>query len=122
MEEGEKQIPSDQVRIVAWAEVAAWRKLDSLAVVQRLRGYHIWRDEVIASRFQWGREQAVYVLLLRVHRLAQPWTGALLPDYGGCKSWIELGVDVPLIPSTPVIADVEFRAIQERILGCLDAA
>ena len=82
--------PEHLVRISSWAEVIAARRLDSLADLAAVRARHIWRDEVIAERFAWGRETGIYALELRVHRLNRPWIGPLLPEYGGCKSWIEL--------------------------------
>src|SRR6185503_19675716 len=36
----------DKVRIEFLADVADWRKIDSLEQVQALRGQHIWSDEV----------------------------------------------------------------------------
>src|SRR5262249_48062313 len=44
----------DRVRLEFFAHVVAWRQLDSLDAAERLRGQHIWRDEVIAQRFEWG--------------------------------------------------------------------
>src|SRR5213594_4248551 len=45
----------DTLRLQFFAEVVAWQRLDSLEAAQRLRGQHIWRDEIIAQRFDWGR-------------------------------------------------------------------
>lgn len=87
--------PPDQVQITAWAEVTSWQKLETLTEAEALRGRHVWRDEVIAARFEWGREQAIYALHLRVHRLPRPWMGPMLPAYGGCKSWVELAEEIP---------------------------
>lgn len=87
--------PPDRMRITSWAEVVAWHRLETLAEVEALRGQHIWRDEVIAGRFDWGREQAIYALHLEVFRLPRPWIGPMLPAYGGCKSWVELADDIP---------------------------
>ncbi|HUD82085.1 MAG TPA: DUF1802 family protein, partial [Candidatus Saccharimonadales bacterium] len=41
------------LRLEAFAQVVAWRQLDQLADARRLQGQHIWRDEVIADRFDW---------------------------------------------------------------------
>lgn len=94
--------PESQVRITSWAEVVSWQKLDSLADVQALRGEHVWRDSVIAERFAWGREAAIHALRLQVYRLPRPWVGPMLPEYGGCKSWIELAADISTEGSVPV--------------------
>jgi len=94
--------PEDLVRISSWAAVIASRRLNSLAEVAALRARHIWRDEVIAERFQWGRESGIYALELRVHKLDRPWTGPLRPEYGGCKSWVELAEVPAPIPESPM--------------------
>ena len=88
-------LPDPQrVRITSWAEIVSWDKLQDLSAVQRLRDQHIWREALIAERFEWGREQAIYALHLRVFRLPQPWEGPLLPAYGGCKSWVEIAEEI----------------------------
>lgn len=86
--------PADRLRITSWAQVKSWQKLERLEDVEALRGQHVWKDSVITERFDWGREQAIYAIHLEVFRLARPWEGALLPGYGGCKSWVELTEDV----------------------------
>ena len=57
----------------------------------------------IAGRFTWGRESAIYALKLQIHRLPQPWSVPLLAAYGGCKSWVNLDVEVPTDGSLPVV-------------------
>src|SRR5439155_13617168 len=61
----------DVLRLEYFAEVVAWRNLDSLAAAERLRGQHVWRDEVVAERFDWGRTQNIFALAVRVFRLPQ---------------------------------------------------
>ena len=47
----------DRLRIEYMCRVMDWRRLESLESAQRLRGQHIWRDEVVAERFDWGALQ-----------------------------------------------------------------
>ncbi len=100
----------DLLRIESCAEVVAWRKLDSLAAVERLRGQHIWRDEVLVQRFDWGKEQNLFALAVRVSRLPQRIELPMLPSYGGCKSWIELAVEIQTDTAQPVLAESVFQA------------
>lgn len=100
--------PPDTVRISSWAEVISWRRIDSSTAVEALRGQHIWKDEVIAERFQWGREVGIHALELQVFLLPTPWLGAMLPGYGGCKSWVEMAEDIPTDGSRAVTpAEIE---------------
>lgn len=98
----------EKVRIQSYAEVTTWWRLDSLAVAERLRGMHVWRDEVIADRFDWGGEQAIHALVLRVWRLPSVVELPVRPEYGGCKSWITLATDVDSLGSVPVLDDAAF--------------
>jgi len=104
----------DRVRIEFWAEVAEWRKLDSLSAAEGLRGQHCCRDEVVARRFEWGRAQNIFALAVRVQRLPLPLELAMSPAYGGCKSWVELDEEVATTGSQPVLDQPAF----DRKLNC----
>ncbi|MEW6157957.1 MAG: DUF1802 family protein [Verrucomicrobiota bacterium] len=97
------------VRLNCFAEVAAWRRLDSLADAEKLRGQHIWRDEVIAGRFEWGRSKAIFALAVRVFKVEPGIVLPMRPGYGGCKSWIEIEENVPVTESKAVLDENAFR-------------
>jgi hypothetical protein len=111
-----------RVHIEFFARVVEWARLESFAVAERLRGQHIWRDEVIAQRFDWGRERAIYALAVRVFRLARTWDLAVLPSYGGCKSWIEIAEDVSVLGGTPVLDEGTFTKQLERFRSTVQTA
>jgi len=100
--------PKDCVRIEFFCELAAWQRLDSLAAAERLRGQHIWRDEVIAQRFDWGNEKNILALAVRVFRVPEVVELPMIEDYRGCKSWIELAQGVPPDGAIPVLSDTGF--------------
>lgn len=104
----------DVLRLEYWAEVVGWRQLESAADVACLKGLHIWRDEVIAERFDWGKHKNIFALLVRVYRLPQRVEMPMLPEYGGCKSWIEVK-DIDTTGSLPVLEDASF-AEQRRVV------
>ena len=107
---------AETVRISSWVEVISWQKLETLAEAQKLRGQHIWRDEVIAERFSWGREESIYALFLQVYVLPRAQVVPMLPVYGGCKSWIELAEDISLEGSVaiPYVGDAQFSQPSNR--------
>lgn len=113
--------PPETLRLEFCAEVVAWRKLTSLAAVECLRGQHIWRDDVLAQRFDWGKEQNLFALAVRVSRLPQRRELPMLPTYGGCKSWIELAEEVPTDAAQPVLAEATFQARLEQFESALAA-
>ncbi len=109
------QLPdASQVRLEFWARVLEWKRLESLADAERLRGQHVWRDQVIAERFDWGRAKAIYALAVRVFHLPHPAHLPLLPSYGGCRSWIEIAEDVPATDAQPVLEDEAFAKKLEQ--------
>jgi hypothetical protein len=95
---------NDLLRIEFCAEVIEACRLDSLAQAQRLAGQHIWREEIIAERFDWGRAAGIYAMALRVRRLAAPVELPMLESYGGCKSWVELEPRMEFAGAEPVLA------------------
>src|SRR5687768_6002681 len=111
--------PETAVTLEFWARVATAWHLRSPAEIERVRDEHIWRDEVIAERFAWGQNEGIVALALRVYRLPRPVALPMLPAYGGCKSWVEVAVDVPVGDSVPVLADAIFAPrlalLQEKL-------
>lgn len=93
----------DTVGVAYFAKVCGWRKLDSLEQTLRLEDLHVWRPEVITERFAWGREASIHAIALRVYRLVEPRSLPVRPEYSGCRSWIELEIDVDLTGANPVL-------------------
>jgi hypothetical protein len=114
--------PAEILRLEYFCRVAAWRRLDSLAAAQSLEGQHVWKPEVIAGRFEWGRSKAICALAVRTFRLPHSIDLPMLPSYGGCKSWIELDKDIDPSAATPVLNDAEFATRLKRFEESLDAA
>jgi hypothetical protein len=109
--------PPERVRFEFHAEVVITKRLNSLADANALRGQHIWRDEVIAERFDWGRDQAMFALAVKVFRLPRAIELPMRSAYGGCKSWIELDHDLPTAGS--VLAKAEFAAKLDALRAAL---
>jgi hypothetical protein len=101
-------VSTEVVRLDFYAEVVASRRLDSLSAAESLRGQHVWRDEVIAERFDWGRAKNLFALAVRVHQLPLTIELPMFPAYGGCKSWVELEKEVSLVGAHPVLDQPAF--------------
>ena len=100
--------PPSLVRLEYWAHTVEWRRLESFENVKRLAGQHIWRDEVLADRFDWGREQGIYAIVVRVFKLGTAIELPMLPEYRGCKSWVQVAHPAPEMGSAPVLNDQSF--------------
>src|SRR5262249_25144861 len=95
---------AETVRLEYSAELVETRPLESPAQAEALQGQHIWRQEVIARRFDWGKEKTIHTLVVRVLRLACAVEIPMNSAYGGCKSWIELGCDITTDGAVPVLS------------------
>jgi hypothetical protein len=100
--------PPELLRLEYWAHTVEWRRIESFEEVKRLAGQHIWRDEVLAERFDWGREQGIYAIVVRVFKVTMGVELPMLPEYGGCKSWVEVAHPVLENESVPVLDDQTF--------------
>lgn len=97
--------PPEILRVEYFCRVSAWQQLHDLGAAQRLEGQHIWRPEVIAERFDWGRQKTIYAMAVRTFKLQEPLDLPMLPSYGGCKSWIELEHEFDPTHATPSLSD-----------------
>jgi len=113
---------ADRVHLEFVAEIVEWRRLDSLEAARRLQGQHVWREEVIAQRFEWGRDRNIFALAVRVFRLSQPVELPVLASYGGCKSWVELEQDLSIELSVAVLRDEVFAAKLNQFRASLASA
>ncbi len=108
------------VRVEFFADVAAWRQLESLSAAETLRGQHCWRDEVIAQRFDWGKAKNIFAIALRVHRLPLAIELPMSPAYSGCKSWVEFDKDIPTNGALPVLEQPAFDQKLNQFLAALN--
>jgi ADP-ribose pyrophosphatase len=113
--------PPEILRVEFFCRVAQWRRLPSLDDAKRLEGQHVWKPEVIAERFEWGRNKEIFALAVRTYRLPAPIDLPMLPSYGGCKSWIELEKDIDISGALPVLNDAEFSKRLKELSSSLDS-
>ena len=90
--------------------------------LDRISDFHIWTDDYAHKRLHWRPKQPLTVALLRVYSLQQPQALPVLDEYSGCKSWVELGQDVPLGAMTPILDDSEYERIAGKVRDALSAA
>jgi hypothetical protein len=102
--------PPNILRLEYWAKVVEHHSLDSFDHVRRLSSQHIWREELLADRFEWGREQSIYAIVVRIYRLPLKIELPMVPEYGGCKSWVTLAHSVTRAECEPVIDDATFQS------------
>lgn len=90
--------------------------------LDRISDFHIWTDDYARKRLRWRPKQPLTVALLRVYELQQTQSIPILPEYSGCKSWVELSAEVNLDDMTPVLDDAEYERRADTIRHALHRA
>ena len=96
------------IRIGSWAEITDIFQVSDSQAVASLLPYHIWNEQFVSSRLKWKPRQPLFVLLLRAYRLPQAQMIAYCPEYGGCKSWLDLIEPISIQSRVPVLNDDEY--------------
>ncbi|ABK70796.1 hypothetical protein LI99_13155 [Mycolicibacterium smegmatis] len=83
----------DTLTIRAAAEVVAAVPVERPEAIDEIVDLHIWTAESVrADRLDFRPKHRLTVLVVQVSPLAEPVTLVRTPDYGGCKSWVDLPV------------------------------
>ncbi len=80
----------EQVPFSLYAETIKTGRIADWTHVKALDDYHIWNEDIVRERFDWGEAPGISYALVQLWRLPQPW---ILPDragFGGCRSWMGL--------------------------------
>jgi hypothetical protein len=82
-------------RITSMAEVLEEHNVSLIEKMEELSQFHIWSDSYMMERFNWMPEKPMKAIFLRVYKIP-PVVISILPEYQGCKSWIEINVKTDL--------------------------
>lgn len=116
----EMKPPAEGIVPIQFAcEVIEARELKTLEQAQRLSSQHIWREGIIADRFDWGRDRSIYAMAVAVRGFGEAEAVPLLEGYGGCRSWVELETPLDISAAEPVLSKEDFEeklaAFQEAL-------
>ena len=98
--------PDDLVRISHYAVVEQALEVRDPALAENLAGQHIWSAHAVDARFHY-RRPGLYVLPVRIYRVPQPFELPNSEYFAGCRSWVELPMDLPTAGLQPVLDDEE---------------
>jgi hypothetical protein len=112
----------ETVRIGSWAEITDILLVSEESAVESLLPYHIWNEQFVSDRLKWKPRQSLFILLLRTYRLPQPQLIPYRPEYGGCRSWIELTEPISLEGIVPVLDDTAYTEQVTQIRNQLAAS
>ncbi len=93
-------------KITSVAEVIEERNISSIEKIEQLSSFHIWSDPYIVERMNWMPEKPMKTVFLKVSRIS-PTEVPVLPEYHGCKSWIEINVNAEV--GKAVLSEAELQ-------------
>lgn len=121
--ESQQETPTSDVFVTdLHAVVIHAEQVRSLEALERIRETHVWSDGVILERYRRWRDDSVWALIVRVWRLPERITIPVLPEYQGCKSWVDFPEPVSIAGAVPVLSDDEFTRRRGELLSSLNAA
>jgi|TARA_B100001971_G_C18093132_1_gene484607 hypothetical protein len=110
------------VTLTYWCSVTEKFEVGGQEALDSISSQHIWTSGYAQTRLHWRPKQPLTVALLRVYKLQQPQALPVLDEYAGCKSWVELGQDLPLGYMEAVLSDAQYEEKAEAIRRVLGAA
>lgn len=110
-------VDADTLKIDAFAKAERIWRVPSREAFDRLEDLHPWLPPAIDMRFDYKPENPLYLVALRVSRLASPRTIPHRAEYRGCRSWVPLLLeDLPGVPgSVPAMGDACFAGVLARV-------
>lgn len=91
------------------------------SILPRLKGLHAWSSSTVQARFQY-RSPLLFALLVRVYSLVQPIVLTESPQFAGCRSWVDLGIELPTAGLTARLTDQEHGERMARIRAAINGA
>jgi hypothetical protein len=89
----ESQPKSDVNNITSYAEVMEESDITDMKKIEELSPFHIWSDSYIKERMNWMPDKPMKAIFLKVYKIEESKV-PVLPEYQGCKSWIDINVNV----------------------------
>ncbi len=96
------------------AATIAVRRPDRIA---ELEPFHIWTTESVRrNRIDFRPRHELTAIVVSARAFTQPWTVPVLPEYAGCRSWVDL-VDVQGSGALrePVHDDAYLHAVADQV-------
>ncbi|MBI4499392.1 MAG: DUF1802 family protein [Chloroflexi bacterium] len=106
---------TEQVPLTHWCQVTEVFEITDPADVEALSPFYIWTTDYAEQRLHWRPRKPLEILLVRVHRLPEPYLQRVEPYFAGCKSWIDLPAPVSVAGAVPVLSAAEFQRQAEAI-------
>lgn len=110
----------NSVTLDAYATVDTILVAKNDAQVNAVAREYIWNPAYVKQRFDFNPYDPLYLILLRIYTLPQPYTIPMRPAYSGCKSWVTLDQPLSTAGAVPAVPDAEFQRRRTALLAELD--
>lgn len=117
-----RPVSPGRVALRARAEIVAAITAPSLASLTALVPRTVWTEKYATLRYRWRSHELPLVLVLRVAVLPAAVEVPELPEYGGCRSWVELREAPDPAAAVPVWTEERLGAEVEAVRAALGAA
>jgi len=111
---------TNTLKIRNWATISHIAEITHMEQINALSPYYIWNNDYLYERLKWRSRKPLNMLILRVYRLLVPKTIEILPEYSGCKSWVNLNQEFSLEEAKTVLRDHEFNQSLKMIKTILE--
>ena len=110
----------NQVKIKYWAELVEVISVETIDELLSISSQLVNNDEHLVYSWNLYPNHKGKVLILRVYSLVDPILITNSHKYSGCKSWIELKIDIPKSGSKPILPFKEFSRKVRLIKALLE--
>ena len=100
---------SDQIQVKYWAKVDDEIPISNIEQLLKIAGELVYSDQHLVSSWNLNQSHKGKLLILRVYKFSDPILISNSPTYSGCKSWVELNINIPKIGSEPVLLLKDFN-------------
>ena len=107
--------PLQSVSFTHFAQVHDVIEITEPEKVDALSPHFIWTTDYAEKRAYWRPRKPLEIILVRVSRLEQPVTVPVEPYFIGCRSWVELPLDIPLGALQPVLDGARFDEMVDTV-------
>lgn len=109
----------DQLDLSLYAVVTDSINLKDPVRLSALGANHILSEEEVERRFNYRDQPGLHLLILRVYQLPKAIQLLVTSDYAGCKSWVDLGIELSTAGVQPVLSDAAFCKARDQIQSIL---
>jgi hypothetical protein len=109
----------ERLALPAYARVHSAHAVTDPAAVEALDPLHVLALDYAEERLRWRRTQPLWAVVLRVLVPERPPVIDVLPEHGGCVSWVTLPPHVRLGRHRPALGDEHFSRAAEAVTDAL---